>query len=57
MTYPRMSALAEAAWTLPENKDYDQFMNRLPMMLEHLRDQGIYLFDPFNPESTPEPEL
>jgi hypothetical protein len=52
-----MSALAEAAWTLPENKDYEQFMNRLPLMMEHLKDQGIYLFDPFSPESTPEPEL
>lgn len=29
MIYPRMQAFAEVAWTQPENKDFDDFLDRL----------------------------
>lgn len=55
MTYPRLSALAEAAWTGNELKDYDNFLARLKPMLNYLGEKGIYYFDPFNPLHNPEP--
>ncbi|WP_291287188.1 family 20 glycosylhydrolase [Flavobacterium sp.] len=38
--YPRMFALAEIAWTEPQNKNYDNFvLNRMPHHLEKLEAQ------------------
>ena len=34
MELPRMAALSEVQWTAPEKKDYDQFLDRLPQMLD-----------------------
>lgn len=56
MIHPRLSALAEAAWTNPEKKDFTGFKERLQPILNYTSRQGIYYFNPFNPESTPEPE-
>jgi hexosaminidase len=56
MTYPRISALAEAAWTRNEIKNYDNFLVRLKPLLNYLKEKNIYYFDPFNPEQNPEPE-
>ena len=56
MTHPRLSALAEAAWTKKENKNYDDFKERLKPMLSYLDDLGIYYYNLFEPELTPEPE-
>ncbi|MFD1601288.1 family 20 glycosylhydrolase [Flavobacterium artemisiae] len=40
MLYPRMFALAEIAWTEPQNKNYDHFVqNQLPYHLEKLEQQ------------------
>ena len=55
MTYPRLSALAEAAWTNKEVKDLDDFKSRLKPMLGHFEGLGITYYNPFSPESTPEP--
>lgn len=55
MTYPRLSALAEAAWTKPENKSYDGYTSRLRGHLKRYDVWGIGYFNPFAPESTPEP--
>jgi hexosaminidase len=55
MTYPRISALAEAAWTKPGNKNYVNFLIRLKPLLNYLKEKDIYYFDLFNPESSPEP--
>jgi hexosaminidase len=55
MTYPRLSAMAEAAWTKRDIKNYSSFMIRLKPMLKYLKEKGIYYFDPFNPELNPEP--
>lgn len=34
MALPRMSALAELVWTCPENKNYTDFIKRLPQILK-----------------------
>ena len=56
MTFPRLFSLSEAAWTLDANKDYFDFLERLPRILGYLDMKGIYYYNPFNPSSTPEPE-
>jgi hexosaminidase len=55
MTYPRLSALAEAAWTKAENKSYDAYTGRLKHHLRRYDVWGIGYFNPFAPTSTPEP--
>lgn len=55
MTYPRLSALSEAAWTNGNIKEYSSFLVRLKPMLEYLKGKGIYYFDPFVPGQNPEP--
>jgi hexosaminidase len=39
MTYPRLCALAEVAWTEPQNKNYAQFLTRIR---EHFRRFDFY---------------
>ena len=53
MTFPRLLALAEAAWTAPEKRDFPQFEQRLKKHLPLLKEQGIYYME--SPEKTPEP--
>lgn len=55
MTHPRLSALAEAAWTNKENKNYEVFKQRLKPMLSYFDDLNIFYYNPFEPELTPEP--
>jgi len=47
--------MAEAAWTNAPNKDYESYQQRLRSMLERYDVLAINYFDPFAPESTPEP--
>ena len=56
MTWPRLLALAEAAWTPAERKDYASFAARLPPHLDRLRALGLTPYDPFarSPEITDE---
>lgn len=56
MTHPRLSALAEAAWTNEENKDYENFKERLKPMLSYFDALGINYYNIYEPELTPEPE-
>ncbi|WP_338395327.1 beta-N-acetylhexosaminidase [Fulvitalea axinellae] len=56
MLFPRMTALSEAAWTQKEAKDFDNFGHRLKLTLPVYKREKIDYFDPFKPESTPEPE-
>jgi hexosaminidase len=56
MIFPRLTAIAEAAWTDDANKDYEQYEQRLKTMLERYALQGVDYFDPFDPENTPEPQ-
>ncbi len=50
MTYPRLFAVAENAWTSPERKDWDDFIQRLLHANERLDGQGIrYAGSAFSP--------
>jgi hexosaminidase len=55
MTYPRISALAEAAWTQNSQKDYAGFTVRLKKMLTYFDQLKLYYYNPFDPAKTPEP--
>ncbi|ANH83766.1 beta-hexosaminidase [Niabella ginsenosidivorans] len=55
MVFPRIAALAEAAWTTDALKNYDGFATRLKMQLPLYRDAGIYFYNPFDPSEIPEP--
>jgi N-acetyl-beta-hexosaminidase len=56
MTYPRLQALAESAWTQAENKNYEQFLERLKVHLPYMENMGIYFFNPFDKLHHPEPK-
>jgi len=54
MTFPRLLALAEVAWTPTGRKDYAGFEQRLKPHLPRLRERGFSIYDPFadSPEVT-----
>ncbi len=57
MVLPRMAALAEVQWTMPEKKDYHNFATRLPQLLAfYERDQRNYAKHAFElmPTFTPD---
>ena len=56
MAFPRLTAIAEAAWSDAANKDYECFRKRLRAMLNRYDILDIDYFDPFAPENTPEPQ-
>lgn len=55
MTWPRLCAVAESAWTLPENKDYAGFVTRLDDAYMLLDSLDIYYFDHRDPARHAEP--
>jgi len=55
MTFPRLAALAESAWTTEENKDYGDFLVRLKTHLKQYDKWGIYYFNPFHAAAVKEP--
>jgi hexosaminidase len=55
MTYPRLAALAEAAWTPAAVKNETEFLVRLHSFLRELDRRQIPYCDPFAPAQTPEP--
>ncbi len=54
MLYPRLSALAETAWTNESRKDQDDFLSRMERMMEVYKKKGLYFFDYRNPSGTSE---
>ncbi|MEI7423721.1 MAG: family 20 glycosylhydrolase [Prolixibacteraceae bacterium] len=54
MTFPRLSALAEAAWTKPDVKNYAGFQKRMQSMEELYRKSGVSYFDFTKPEEAKE---
>jgi hexosaminidase len=54
MVFPRISALAEAAWTQARQKDFAGFLWRMEWMMELYRRQGISYYDYRYPDRTPE---
>ena len=55
MTFPRLVAVAESAWTPAKSKECSLFMQKLPYFLQFLGEKGIYYFNPFNPDPHPNP--
>ncbi len=55
MTFPRICALAESAWTPAGVKDYDSFTRRMEKAYRDFDRAGIYYFDARDPEARPEP--
>lgn len=55
MIFPRLCALAEAAWSDASVKDYADFTRRMENEYRHLDARSIYYYDLRNPERTPEP--
>ena len=55
MVFPRLMALAESAWTLPENKDYGSFSERMEAEYRRMDDLGINYFDDRDVQRHPEP--
>jgi len=55
MTYPRIAALAEAAWTPEAAKDTNHFNHLIPAFLRELQRREIPYFNPLEPAATPEP--
>lgn len=55
MTYPRLLAIAEDAWTDNSQKDYPEFESRVKVFMEYLKELKVYFFNLFDKESTPEP--
>ena len=56
MTWPRLTAIAESAWTNPEQKNFDQFLLKLNGMHQIYDDFDLFYFDYFNPQRRQEPE-
>ncbi|MEL7587491.1 MAG: beta-N-acetylhexosaminidase [Prolixibacteraceae bacterium] len=56
MLYPRLSALAETAWTREEQKNQKGFFSRMEQMMAVYKNKGLYFFDYRDPGSTPEVE-
>jgi hexosaminidase len=57
MIFPRLTAVAEAAWTDAPRKNYTDYQRRLKTMLRRYEIIGVNYFDPFAPDTTPEPPL
>lgn len=55
-TWPRLSAIAEAAWTDESNKDFIQFLKKLKKMHQVYDEYNLYYYDYFNPTKRMEPE-
>ena len=56
MTYPRMLALSESAWTKNYNKDISRFNKNLPLVFEFLEEQNIYYYNSLTPTLNVEPK-
>ncbi|SEN05409.1 hexosaminidase [bacterium A37T11] len=55
LLFPRMAALAEAAWSSDSEKDFNRFGKNLQKQFSLYREQNIYFYNPFNPSEIPEP--
>lgn len=54
MLFPRIAALAEAAWSEPSTKKYQDFLLRLQKQFPLYKQAAIYFYNPLNPSETPE---
>ncbi|WP_315822575.1 beta-N-acetylhexosaminidase [Paraflavitalea speifideaquila] len=56
MTFPRLCALAETAWTQPAQKDFNSFTKRMEGHLVLFQKQGIQFYDFRQTQQSAEPE-
>jgi len=50
MTFPRLSALAEVAWSPPSSRNYDDFLRRLQVQARRFDQLGVkYRRESLNP--------
>lgn len=49
MSFPRMFALSEAAWTKKDDKDFLRFHSTLPAWFDFLDEKSLYYFNSLNP--------
>lgn len=56
MTYPRLCALAESAWSAASVKNFGDFAPRLKKMLTYFDQLKINYYNPFDPTKSPEPK-
>ena len=56
MVFPRLIAIAEKAWTLQDNLDYDDFLKRLENEYKYLDSLNVYYFDFRDFDAHPEPK-
>jgi len=54
MTFPRMAALAEAAWSKNNVPDFAEFLQRLQPSFRLYKEKNMSYFNPKNPAETPE---
>lgn len=54
MLFPRLAALAEAAWTKQKNKNLDIFKARIKSHIKLYNQANLYYFNPFQPNQNPE---
>lgn len=55
LLFPRLAALAEAAWSADEVKNYPAFEEKIKQHFALYREQNIYFYNPFDPNEIPEP--
>lgn len=55
LVFPRIAALAAAAWTAPNSRNDEQFINQIKTHLDWYKQAGLNFLNPFNPAQTPEP--
>ena len=54
MLFPRISALAEAAWTRAGARDYEKYLKRLAVHQRLYKEAGLHYYDVDTPGGTPE---
>lgn len=54
LVFPRLMAMAEAAWSKPAHKDYSAFENRIKNFYPFWKSLDIKYFDVIEPANTPE---
>lgn len=55
MLFPRITALAESAWTNENQKNLFLFKERVKGQLKLYKKEEVYFYNPFTPSQTPEP--
>ncbi|UCS95465.1 beta-N-acetylhexosaminidase [Echinicola marina] len=57
LVFPRIAAMAEAVWNHKNNKNYEDFSLRVKNHFRLYKNDGLYFYDPFHPDTHPEPVI